>query len=236
VTRRCEDSIATGRLRKATQFFDAAADVADLADDQDQVRDAVVTLLVHAGIAAADVITCKALGEYAISSESHHEAADLLARVRTPDGQALSRRLKQQLLAVKTKATYTHRAVTATERKQAQRAAEQLVQAARTVAAAKDIAVRRARRRYRCECSTWPRTTRSWLTGLLRKTPRTVGGFLCPANRICRDAPGSAASRRSLGTARPGRPACAFSAAPATPEPRQVRTSPGGRPQARLTG
>jgi hypothetical protein len=130
MSRRCSESIAAGRLRKATQFFDAAADVADLADDQDEVRDAIVTLLVHAGIAAADVITCKTLGEYAIGAESHNEAADLLAKVRTPDGTTLTKRLKQ-LLAIKTKAAYTHRPVTASERKQAQRAAEQLVRAAR---------------------------------------------------------------------------------------------------------
>jgi hypothetical protein len=132
MTRPCDDAVMKGRLRKASQFFQAAADIDELADDEAEVRDAVVTLLVHAGIAAADVICCKVLREFTVGSESHSEAVQLLAKVRNPDGKQLSTRLSQ-LLGVKTKAGYTHRSVTATERKQAQRAAEQLVEAARAV-------------------------------------------------------------------------------------------------------
>jgi hypothetical protein len=60
--RDCDDEIVSGRLSKAEQFLDVAAMVRDLADDEEDVGDAVVTLCVHAGIAASDVICCKALG------------------------------------------------------------------------------------------------------------------------------------------------------------------------------
>lgn len=130
MTRSGDAAVAAGRLRKANQFFDAAEDVGELADDEAEVRDAVVTLLVHAGIAAADSICCKTLGEYALGNESHDEAVRLLARVRNPDGRALSQALSR-LLSLKTKAGYTHRSVTAVEHRRAERAAEQLVTAAR---------------------------------------------------------------------------------------------------------
>ena len=130
MTRSGDASIAAGRLSKANQFFNAAQDIGDLADDEAEVRDATVTLLVHAGIAAADAICCKALGEYALGNESHDEAVRLIAKVN-PDGRELSNALRR-LLSMKTKAGYAHRPVTADEHKRAERAAEQLVSAART--------------------------------------------------------------------------------------------------------
>ena len=84
----------------------------------------------HASIAAADVVCCKRIGQYAIGGDSHSDAIGLLGTVKQPDGSALAKRLKQ-VLDVKTKAAYTHRSVTAAERRRAQRAAEALVQAAR---------------------------------------------------------------------------------------------------------
>ena len=130
MTKPCDHAIAAGRLDKAVEFYEAAATVGDLADDEADVRDAIVTLLVHAGIAAADVITCKALGQFSLGSDSHDEAVGLLRTVSQPDGKDLAKRLST-LLGVKTKAAYTHRPVTAEERKRAQRAAEKLVTAAR---------------------------------------------------------------------------------------------------------
>ncbi|MHB1568462.1 MAG: hypothetical protein ACYC0H_04590, partial [Solirubrobacteraceae bacterium] len=64
-TRRCDEATIAGRLRKAEQFLDAAETIRDAADDEDQMADALVTLCVHAGIAAADVLCCIALGEHA---------------------------------------------------------------------------------------------------------------------------------------------------------------------------
>ncbi|MFD6893254.1 hypothetical protein ACFWB0_01730 [Rhodococcus sp. NPDC060086] len=55
-------------MNKAEQFFDAAAIVNELADNND--LDAVVTLWVHAGIAASDVICCARLGKYSQSDLS----------------------------------------------------------------------------------------------------------------------------------------------------------------------
>jgi hypothetical protein len=131
MSRPADAAIAAGRLAKATQFFDAANDIGDLADDEEDVRDAVVTLLVHAGIAAADAICAKRLGEYALGSDAHTEAVELLEKVVDPDGRALAKSLSR-LLGMKTKAGYTHRPVTVEERKRAERAAAQLVEAART--------------------------------------------------------------------------------------------------------
>ncbi len=51
--RNCDETIVKGRLAKAEQFLDAAATVRDFADDEADVGDALVTLCVHAGIAAA---------------------------------------------------------------------------------------------------------------------------------------------------------------------------------------
>lgn len=131
MSRPCDTKVADGRLRKANQFLEAAEIVGDLADDEAHIRDAVVTLLVHAGIAAADVICCRTLGRFAGGSDKHQEAIGLLATVRQPDGRELSKRLRQ-LLGIKSKAGYTHRPVTAEERRRAQRAAEHLVLAARS--------------------------------------------------------------------------------------------------------
>jgi hypothetical protein len=72
-TRPCDDAVTDGRLRKAEQFWEAAEITREFADDEAEVGDAYVTLCVHAGVAAADVICCVALGEHA-SGEDHTEA------------------------------------------------------------------------------------------------------------------------------------------------------------------
>lgn len=90
-TRPCSPQIRRGRLRKATQFLDAAELTKDFAGES-EVTDAYVRLCVHAGIAAADVICCARLGEHS-QSDDHNEATALLARadkeaarhLRTPD-------------------------------------------------------------------------------------------------------------------------------------------------------
>ena len=130
MSRDCDEVIAAGRLKKANQFLGSARDVGELADDEADVRDAVVTLLVHAGIAAADAICCRALGRYSLGSDNHEEAVSLLRKVRQPDGAQLAKHLTR-LLGMKTKAGYAHRPVTAKERIQAERAASELVDAAR---------------------------------------------------------------------------------------------------------
>lgn len=60
--RNCDERIIAGRLRKAEQFLAAAEAIRDLADDEIEVGDAFVTLCIHSGIAASDVICCHELG------------------------------------------------------------------------------------------------------------------------------------------------------------------------------
>jgi hypothetical protein len=61
--RKCDEATIQGRLRKAEQFMEGADTIREFADDEGDIGDAYVTLCVHAGIAAADVICCIALGE-----------------------------------------------------------------------------------------------------------------------------------------------------------------------------
>jgi hypothetical protein len=127
-TQACDGAVAAGRLRKAEQFVDAAETVREFADDELDVADAYVTLCVHAGIAAADVICCVSLGMHAVG-ESHSEALALLESVR-PDGSELAKSLRT-LLGMKTRAGYAAEPVAAQDRKRAQRQTERLVRAAR---------------------------------------------------------------------------------------------------------
>lgn len=89
----CTQEIRRGRLRKAEQFFNAASQIADLA----KVSDAYVTLCVHAGIAASDVICCARLGQHA-AGDNHNEAVSLLRRADDSSAKSL-----QVLLSLKTK-------------------------------------------------------------------------------------------------------------------------------------
>jgi hypothetical protein len=113
-TRRCDESVIQGRLKKAEQFWDAAELVREHADDEAEVGDAYATLCVHAGIAASDVLCCIALREHAIG-ENHSEALALLRKVR-PDGDRLSNAL-DVLLGMKTIAGYDAAPVSAADRK-----------------------------------------------------------------------------------------------------------------------
>jgi hypothetical protein len=127
--RECDQRTASGRLRKAEQFLDAAATLRDLADDEADVGDAFVTLCILAGIAAADVICCKALG-YFVQGEDHLQAIAELAKV-TPGGKRLGGDLRA-LLQMKARAEYAAPPVNADQRKRAWRRAENLVDAARS--------------------------------------------------------------------------------------------------------
>lgn len=125
----CDQMTKSGRMEKARQFFEAAEIVRDVADDDDELGDAFVTLCVHAGIAAAEAICCQALGEHA-RGRDHNEAVGLVKRV-TPGGNELARALSA-LLGMKTRAGYSARAVTVDQRRRAERNARKLVEAARS--------------------------------------------------------------------------------------------------------
>jgi hypothetical protein len=114
-----------GRLRKANQFITAAETIRDIADDDEEIADVYVTLCVHAGIAASDVICCGSLGKHA-QGDSHDEAATLLASTDNEAAKHL-----RTLLRLKTRAGYGHTPATQDEVKRANRAANVLVEKAR---------------------------------------------------------------------------------------------------------
>lgn len=105
--------------------MDAANVIRELADQDEEVADAYVTLCVHAGIAASDVICCVNLGEHA-KGESHADAIELLKSADDDGAKHL-----RALLNLKTKSGYSHTPVTAAEFKRADRAATTLVEKAR---------------------------------------------------------------------------------------------------------
>ena len=126
--RACDEALISGRLSKAEQFLRVAEEARDIADDERESGDALVSLYVLAGIAAADVICCKALGHH-VQGEDHLQAIGELSKV-VPDGKQLGSDLKA-LLQLKTRAGYGAPPVTADRRKRARRRAESLVEAAR---------------------------------------------------------------------------------------------------------
>jgi hypothetical protein len=127
-TKRCSDSVTKGRLKLAIQFWHAAESVRALADRPSDISNVYVTNCVHAGIAAADAICCKVLGEHA-RSDNHSAAVDLLKTVR-PDGNELGKALGT-LLGMKSQAGYGAEIVSADDMRRAERAAAKLVTAAR---------------------------------------------------------------------------------------------------------
>ena len=124
-TQPCNSGVRRGRLLKAQQFIDAANLIRDIADEHEDVADAYVTLCVHAGIAASDVICCAGLGEHAMG-DNHNDAVGLLRKVDPDAAKHLS-----ALLNLKTKSGYSHTPATADEFKRAGRAADVLVEKAR---------------------------------------------------------------------------------------------------------
>ncbi len=123
-TKKCTQATRLARFNKGKQFIDAAAIIEEDADEQDLI-DAYITLCVHAGIAAADVICCARLGEHA-RGDSHDEAVPLLRKI---DNKAASD--LKTLLDMKTPASYSDAPMSVAKRRQAKRAAERLMDIAR---------------------------------------------------------------------------------------------------------
>ena len=119
-TERCTGSTGAGRLAKARQFLLAAETITTVIDDQ-EIADAFVTLCVHAGIAAADVICCAKLGVHH-AGENHNDAVTLLASA----DRSAAKHLKA-LLDMKTRAGYSPVLTSAADQKRAGRAAAALV-------------------------------------------------------------------------------------------------------------
>lgn len=127
--RACSPEVRRGRLAKAEGFLQAADDVS-LLDATGELRDAIVTLYVHAGIAASDVICCARLGLHT-TGDNHAEAVNLLRSASVASYRHLA-----TLLSVKTKAGYSHSPASAAEVKKASRAATHLVEDARAFTSA----------------------------------------------------------------------------------------------------
>lgn len=114
-----------GRRNKARQFWDAADILDTLVSDSDEdLVDAHITMCVHAGIAAADVVCCARLGVHA-HGRDHNEAIALLASV----DKAASRHLAT-LLGLKTRSGYSALKSSRADRTRAKRAARSLLDAA----------------------------------------------------------------------------------------------------------
>lgn len=126
--RLCGPEVSRGRLQKADKFLDAVNLIHVSTADEGDHADAVVTLCVYAGIAAADAICCARLGEHS-QGENHNEAVEL---VRKADGG--SARHLAILLGMKSKAAYGYSSATDDDLKRAGRAAQALVETARRVA------------------------------------------------------------------------------------------------------
>ncbi|MBV9822088.1 MAG: hypothetical protein JO144_07550, partial [Actinobacteria bacterium] len=84
-----------------------------------------VTLCVHAGIAAADVVCCARLGVHA-RGENHDQAVELLGSVDRTLARALA-----ALLRLKTQSGYSHISTSGADQVRAKRATETLLDAAR---------------------------------------------------------------------------------------------------------
>jgi hypothetical protein len=121
-TQPCDQKTRAGRLAKAKQFSDAADIIESITDGAVDVEDAYITMCVHAGIAAADVICCAQLGEHSWGDD-HDAAVRLLAKVDT----SMSRHLNT-LLRMKTRAGYSAQPSSGADRKRAGRAAGALVE------------------------------------------------------------------------------------------------------------
>lgn len=123
-SRSADAEIRRGRWNKALQFAEAAALLFDDQSESSDVGDSFITLAVHAGIAAADVLCIARLGEYSASG-AHDEAVALLKSADPEAAKHLAR-----LLSLKTKAGYTHRPASLSDVRTAYRSHKALLAAA----------------------------------------------------------------------------------------------------------
>lgn len=122
-TKECTPEIKVGRLTKATQFLAACALIESNIDDN-EMADAFITLCVHAGIAASDVICCSKLNVHSYGG-NHNNAVGLLAQIDLTSSIHL-----KTLLDMKGHSGYSAVPSTPEYRANAKIAAEALVQAA----------------------------------------------------------------------------------------------------------
>lgn len=120
----CTLAKRAGRLVKAEQFLKAAEIIKDNIDDND-LADSLVTLCVHAGIAASDVICCIKLGHHP-SGPDHRNAISMLSSVDIELGGEL-----KNLLDMKGHSGYSEHASSVENCASAFRSAEVLIRRAK---------------------------------------------------------------------------------------------------------
>lgn len=120
-----DEATRAGRMRKAEQFAQAASILLELSEEAEELADAYITLCVHAGIAATDVICIRRLGRYALGQD-HGEAVQLLGSADRESAKHL-----RSLLSMKTKAGYSYLSPSSSERVRAGRAMSALLESAR---------------------------------------------------------------------------------------------------------
>jgi hypothetical protein len=125
--KKCSPAVRAGRLAKARQFWEAAEMLDTLVDDESDLADAYITLCIHAGIAAADVICCARLGEHA-NGQDHAEAVALVASADKSASKSLS-----SLLDMKTRSGYSEINSSKADRLRAKRAAASLITTANSM-------------------------------------------------------------------------------------------------------
>lgn len=124
----CDPAFAVARLEQADAFA-LAAGLHPLSQDG-PTRSVAVSNAVLAGIAAADVICCRSLGERSAGSV-HAFAAELLKEVPLVGSEARSH--LRSLLAIKNMAQYQAQDPSLSETKRALRAMEVLIRIARSL-------------------------------------------------------------------------------------------------------
>ena len=122
----CTTDERADRLLKAEKFLLAAETIATIIDDL-AMGDAYVTLCVHAGVAAADVICCSKLG-VCYEGLDHNGAIASLAKLDHTTALSLS-----TLLHIKTRSPEDALLTIKSDQQRAGRAAAFLVRAARLV-------------------------------------------------------------------------------------------------------
>lgn len=128
-SQRCSPREAKNRLGHAVKFIEVGEIAAGEHDQDPEYASVAVSLAVLAGIAAADAVCCKVLGERS-RSQDHHDAEGFLRRV--PAGDKAAKQF-QELLALKDEAHYGLFDVSGAELKRALRCARALVEFAEDV-------------------------------------------------------------------------------------------------------
>lgn len=125
-SRKCTPEMRAGRLIKAKQFLTAAEMIATNLEDA-ELADAFVTLCVHAGIAASDVICCAKLGIHH-QGGNHILAVSLLEKIDKANAIHL-----KTLLDMKGHAGYSSIPTSAAYQERAKLAAQALLSQAQLV-------------------------------------------------------------------------------------------------------